>query len=128
MKILLDTHSFLWFISGSSHLSLTARQMIEEATNQPFLSIASLWEMAIKLSLGKLGLGQPFASLVPQQMLTNGIELLNINVDHVAAVVDLPFHHRDPFDRLLVAQAMVEQLPILSADSAFDAYAVKRLW
>lgn len=128
MKILLDTHSFLWFIGGSSHLSSTARQLIEETTNQPFLSIASLWEMAIKLSLGKLSLGQPFASLIPQQMLVNGVELLNMSVDHVAAVVDLPFHHRDPFDRLLVAQAMVEQLPIVSADLTFDAYAVKRLW
>ena len=128
MKLLLDTHSFLWFISGSSRLSSTPRQLIEEATNQPYLSIASLWEMAIKMSLGKLSLTQPFAKLIPEQMRVNGVELLNMSIDHIAIVVDLPFHHRDPFDRLLIAQALVEQLPIVSADPAFDAYGIERLW
>jgi len=128
MRLLLDTHSFLWFISGSTNLSPTARTLIEDASNQPLLSVASLWEMAIKLSLGKLSLAQPFEVLIPQQMRLNGIKLLGIEVEHAAVVSRLPFHHRDPFDRLLIAQAMVEQMPIVSADAAFDTYTVKRLW
>jgi PIN domain nuclease of toxin-antitoxin system len=128
MRLLLDTHSFLWFIDGSENLSVTGRMLIEDASNQPFLSMASLWEMAIKLSLGKLSLAQPFEVLIPQQMRSNGIESLGLEMDHVATVANLPFHHRDPFDRLLVAQAMVEQIPIVSADTAFDAYGVERLW
>jgi len=84
--------------------------------------------MAIKLSLGKLSLAQPFKVLIPQQMRLNGIKLLGIEIEHTAAVSKLPFHHRDPFDRLLIAQAMVEQMPIVSADTAFDTYPVKRLW
>jgi PIN domain nuclease of toxin-antitoxin system len=128
MRLLLDTHSFLWFIDGSENLSTTGRTLIEDASNQPFLSVAGLWEMAIKLSLGKLRLAQPFDLLIPQQMQLNGIEPLGIEMDHVATVAKLPFHHRDPFDRLLIAQAMVEQIPIVSADTAFDAYGVRRLW
>ena len=128
MRLLLDTHGFLWFISGSSSLSPTARGLIEDVSNQPLLSVASLWEMAIKLSLGRLSLVQPFEVLIPQQMRLNGIELLGIEIEHAAAVSKLPFHHRDPFDRLLIAQAMVEHVPIVSADTALDVYTIKRLW
>jgi PIN domain nuclease of toxin-antitoxin system len=128
VKLLLDTHSFLWFISGHTNLSTTACNLIEDTTNQPLLSIASLWEMAIKMSIGKLKLAEPFEQLVPHQMEINGIELLPVDVAHVAKVSELPFHHRDPFDRLLVAQAIIEQMPVVSADSAFDAYPIKRLW
>jgi PIN domain nuclease of toxin-antitoxin system len=128
VKLLLDTHAFLWFIAGSERLSATARQQIEESANQPLLSAASLWEMAIKLSLGRLQLGRPFEDLIPEQMRLNGIQLLGIELEHVTPVTTLPFHHRDPFDRLIVAQAMVEQMPIVSADPAFDAYPIERLW
>jgi len=128
MKILLDTHTFLWFIEGSSNLSPTARGLIEDSSNRPFLSVASLWEMAIKISLGKLRLNQPYESLIPEQLDFNGIEILGIGLSHAAAIVTLPFHHRDPFDRLLIAQAMVENMPLVSADSAFDTYSVNRLW
>ncbi len=128
MRLLLDTHSFLWFINGSPQISTNARTLIEDASNQPLLSAASLWEMAIKLSLGKLSLAQPFEVLIPQQMRLNGIKLLGIEIEHTAAVSKLPFHHHDPFDRLLIAQAMVEQIPIVSADTAFDTYSIKRLW
>jgi PIN domain nuclease of toxin-antitoxin system len=128
MRLLLDTHSFLWFISGSTNLSTIAQTLIEDASNQPFLSVASLWEMAIKLSLGKLRLAQPFEVLIPQQIIRNGIELLGIEIEHTAVVSRLPFHHHDPFDRLLIAQALVEQMPVLSADTAFDEYTVQRLW
>ena len=128
MNLLLDTHAFLWFIAGSERLTAAARELIEESANQPFLSAASLWEMAIKLSLGRLHLGRPFEDLIPEQMRLNGIQLLGIELEHVTPVTTLPFHHRDPFDRLLVAQAMVEQMPIVSADPAFDAYSIERLW
>jgi len=118
----------LWFIGGSVSLSPSARALVEDADNQPFLSMASLWEMAIKLSIGKLSLGQPFETLIPEQMKLNGIELLQIEMPHIVAVASLPFHHRDPFDRLLVAQAIVEQMPIVSGDPAFDSYTIQRLW
>ena len=128
MRLLLDTHAFLWFIMGSPNLSATARALIEDEASERFLSAASLWERAIKLSTGKLTLSAPFDLLIPQQLGLNGIELLSIEVAHAAVISTLPFHHRAPFDRLLVAQAIVENMPIVSVDTAFDMYVVKRLW
>ncbi|OLE51457.1 MAG: twitching motility protein PilT [Acidobacteria bacterium 13_1_20CM_3_53_8] len=128
MKLLLDTHTFIWFIMGSPNLSANARALIEDVANEKFLSVASLWEIAIKLSIGKLTLSVPFDVLIPQQLSLNGFELLNIEIDHAAIVATLPFHHRDPFDRLLIAQAMFEKMPIVSIDTVFDAYPVTRLW
>lgn len=128
MRLLLDTHSFLWFIGGDEHLSLTARALIEDATNDVFLSVASLWEMAIKISLGRLQLAQPFETFIPQQMSLNRVGVLGITISHIAKVATLPFHHRDPFDRLLIAQALVEQMPIVGRDPEFDAYGITRLW
>ena len=93
-----------------------------------FLSVASLWEIAIKLSIGKLTLSAPFNVLIPRQLSLNGFELLDIEIDHTAVVAVLPFHHRDPFDRLLIAQAAVEKMSVISVDTAFDAYPVTRLW
>src|SRR5207244_12653755 len=101
MRLLLDTHSFLWFISGDSKLSPSARAAIEEPTNEVMFSPASAWEMAIKMSLGKLTLTEPFEVLVPREVRRNGFRLLPIELPHVAVVASLPFHHRDPFDRLL---------------------------
>ena len=128
MKLLLDTHTFLWFIMGNSNLSANARALIENQANEKFLSVASLWEIAIKVSIGKLALSAPFDTLIPQQLNYNGFELLKLDVLHVAALINLPFHHRDPFDRLLIAQALVEQMQIVSIDSTFDAYQAQRLW
>ncbi len=128
MKLLLDTQSFLWFISGSTRLSESARQLIEAEDNQSFISMASLWEMGIKVSLGKLTLDQPFETMIPQQLAQNGIEVLQIEFLHVAVVANLPFHHRDPFDRLIVAQANVEGMSIISSDEMLAAYGVTRLW
>ncbi len=128
MKLLLDTHTFLWFIMGSPNLSADARALIEDATNEKFFSVASLWETAIKLSIRKLALSAPFDALFPQQLTLNGVDLLGIRVEHAAAVAVLPFHHRDPFDRLLIAQAIFEKMSIVSIDAAFDAYSVTRLW
>ncbi|MBU2610233.1 MAG: type II toxin-antitoxin system VapC family toxin [Chloroflexi bacterium] len=128
MNLLLDTHAFLWFIGGSSSLSKRARTLIEDETNRVVLSTASLWEIAIKISLEKLTLSESFDVLIPEQLAVNGIELLDISINHAALVANLPFHHRDPFDRLLVAQAKVEQMAVISKDQAFDAYEVNRLW
>jgi PIN domain nuclease of toxin-antitoxin system len=128
VNLLLDTHALLWFIVGSTNLSTKARALIEDEDNPLFISVASLWEMAIKISLGKLTLTQPFESLIAEQLSINSIELMDIKIDHVGQVARLPLHHRDPFDRLLVAQAIVEQMPIVSADAAFDLYSVRRLW
>ncbi len=128
MRLLLDTHIFIWYILDSRKLSPTVRALIDAQDNEILLSIASIWEMAIKHSSGKLSFGMPFEFFIEQQVRPNGIELLNINLDHINVVASLPFHHRDPFDRLLIAQAMVEQIPILSADSVFDNYLIERLF
>jgi PIN domain nuclease of toxin-antitoxin system len=128
MKLLLDTHTFLWFISGDSRLESNARALVEDITNKAFLSVASLWEMAIKISLGKLSFAQPFEVLIAQQLGLNRIDLLGITIKHAAALTTLPFHHRDPFDRLLIVQAQVEQLSIVTCDTLFDAYTVTRVW
>ena len=92
------------------------------------MSIASVWEIAIKVSIGKLAIAQPLDAFLPSQLQQNTITLLDIGLRHVLAVADLPFYHRDPFDRLLAAQAIVDQLRFLSADTAFDAYSVMRHW
>ena len=128
MRLLLDTHTFLWFIMGSPNLSAAARSLIEDAANEKFVSVASLWEIAIKLSIGKLTLSAPFDVLISQQLSLNGFELLNIDIEHAAMVATLPFHHRDPFDRLLIAQAVVEKMSVIGIDAVFDAYHITRLW
>lgn len=126
MRQLLDTHSFIWFITGNPRITFEIRSQIEN--NENLLSIASVWEIAIKSSLGKLNLGMSISTLVEQQVIANGIELLSITTKHLTVVATLPLHHRDPFDRLLIAQSMVETLPIVGADSVFEAYPVQRLW
>jgi PIN domain nuclease of toxin-antitoxin system len=127
MKLPLDTHTFLWFIDDSPQLSARGKALLE-AENDLLFSVGSLWEIAIKLRLGKLTVAMPTEVLMTQQLTSNDIDVLSITVPHLVTVSTLPLHHRDPFDRLIIAQAMVEQLPIVSADSAFDAYPVERLW
>ncbi|MCE7905814.1 MAG: type II toxin-antitoxin system VapC family toxin [Anaerolineae bacterium CFX3] len=128
MNILLDTHTFLWFVDDNPRLSQSARVLIESEDSQPFLSVASLWEIAIKISLGKLTLKQPYETFIPQQLALNGIGVLNISLEHTAAIATLPFHHRDPFDRLIAVQAKIDEMVLLSADPIFDAYGAKRVW
>ncbi len=127
MTFLLDTHTFLWFINDSLQLSVDAKNLLE-ADVDLFLSVASLWEIAIKVSIGKLTLPDTYEKFIPQQVTLNNIEILPISMAHLAVVAVLPLHHRDPFDRLLVAQAMVEQVSIFSADVMFDSYQVSRIW
>ncbi len=127
MTFLLDTHTFLWFINDSPQLSVDAKNLLE-ADVDLLLSVASLWEIAIKVSIGKLMLPDTYDKFIPQQVTLNNIEILPISMAHLAAVAVLPLHHRDPFDRLLTAQAMVEQVSIVSADVMFDSYPVSRMW
>ena len=128
MRFLLDTHAFLWFISGDSDLSDYARRLVENPANERYLSVASLWEVAIKTSLGKLDLGQSMADLVRDHVQGNAIELLGIEPNHLDVVAGLPFRHKDPFDRLIVAQSLAEGMPVISRDSVFDEYGVSRIW
>jgi PIN domain nuclease of toxin-antitoxin system len=128
MNLLLDTHTILWFWWDDPRLSDTAKAVIVDPDNRKLVSTASCWEVAIKVGLKKLDLGAPFRGFIPQQMLRNNLESLSITDDHLAAFVTLPFHHRDPFDRLLIAQATWDDLPVVSADEQLDAYGIERLW
>ena len=128
MNLLLDTHTLLWFLSGHASLSAYARSAIEDVSNEKFVSIASLWETAIKVSLGKMVLSAPFDLLFPHQLQINGFELLPIAMEHLSVATTLPFHHRDPFDRLMIAQAIKAKMALVSADPVFDDYGITRLW
>lgn len=127
MIYLLDTHTFLWFITDDGLLSNDAKRHIEEPQNTIYLSVASIWEIAIKSSLGKLQLPHG-AGFIEEQCRINRIDLLHIQFAHVNGVATLPFHHRDPFDRLIIAQSLSEDMPIIGKDAIFDAYSVKRYW
>jgi PIN domain nuclease of toxin-antitoxin system len=122
MKLLLDAHTFLWFVWDDAQLTNNAKEVITNPANQKFVSAAICWEIAIKMSIGKLDLGEPYRPFMHREIARNNFDILPMSVDHAAAVSVLPFHHRDPFDRMLVAQAMVER------DTAFDAYPITRLW
>ena len=128
MRLLLDTHAFLWFVAGDFTLSAHARSLIEDEGNDKLVSIVSLWEIAVKTSLGKLPLAKPFEQFIPEQLTRNGFQVLALTVAHTAKVAALPLHHRDPFDRMLVAQSLVENLPLLSSDETLNAYGIQRLW
>ena len=127
MNLLLDTHAFLWFVAGDERLSARARRAMEAEDAELFLSAVSIWEMAIKSSLGRLTLPAPLDEYIAEK-LEHGFRVLPIDWMHAAAVEKMPFHHRDPFDRLLVAQAAAEGMPLVSADPEFRAYKVKVIW
>jgi PIN domain nuclease of toxin-antitoxin system len=128
VRLLLDTHTFLWFIGGDDRLPRVARAVIADIGNEVLLSVASLWEIAIKSSLGRLTLGRPFEELIPEQLILNRIDVLPIGLDDLSEVVKLPFHHRDPFDRLIIAQAVRKGLPIVGKDGTFAFYPVQLIW
>ncbi|HUF77526.1 MAG TPA: type II toxin-antitoxin system VapC family toxin [Thermoanaerobaculia bacterium] len=127
-RYLLDTHTFVWMASAPERLGPAARERIDAPATDLLLSIASVWEMAIKRSLGKLELPSALPSFLEEQLAATRTRILDIQAEHAVRVEDLPWHHRDPFDRLLVAQARFETLPLLSRDPIFDAYAIERLW
>lgn len=128
MRLLLDTHAFIWYTTDSSRLTATGRSLIDNGENDILLSTASVWEMAIEHSIGRLTFSMPFMEFIKQQIAVNRIDILEITFDHIEVVASLPLHHRDPFDRLIIAQSMAEQIPILIVDAIFDAYAIARLW
>jgi len=128
VTVLLDTHAFLWFVLDDPKLSARAREAIADPDSRVLLSPASYWEIAIKISLGKYALPGSYADFMCDQLHENDFEILPIRPEHTAKLTDLPFHHRDPFDRLLIAQAMAEDLSLVSAHVAFDAYSIRRLW
>ena len=128
MRLLLDAQALLWFLWDHPRLSTAARASIADPDNDLMLSIGSCCEIAIKVSLGKLKLAQSYRSFLESAMAAHQIELLPINLEHTSILAELPFHHRDPFDRLLAAQALVEQISVVSVDAALDAYGVQRVW
>ncbi len=128
MKLLLDTHAFLWWVAASDELSRKARSTVGSARNECFVSVASGWEIAIKVSLGKLRIDGALDRFLPEQLAASGFQALAIDLKHTARVATLPFHHRDPFDRLLVAQALEEDLTMVTADPVVVKYGVKRVW
>ena len=128
MKTLLDTHVFLWLITGDGRLSKSARQAYLDPETGVYLSAASFWEIGIKTSLGKLTLKEDWLQGFEEQMKINTIQWLPIESRHCEQVSRLPFHHRDPFDRMLIAQALVEDLTLVSSDACFAAYGVPCLW
>lgn len=128
MKVLLDTHAFLWWIMDDPKLSSRAREIISNIKNELFFSAASGWEISIKVQIGRLKLPDEPQRFIPVQMRTNAIQSLPILMSHALHVFILPDHHRDPFDRLLIAQAQLEGLPIMSADPQIAKYQIKIIW
>jgi PIN domain nuclease of toxin-antitoxin system len=127
MSFLLDTHTFIWFINGDRSLSDKVISKIKNVENQCFFSIASIWEIAIKVKLNKLHLKSDFNEIT-NFCFGNEIEILPITFEHIQALNNLDFHHRDPFDRLIIAQSIVEELTVLTKDENFHLYNVKCLW
>jgi PIN domain nuclease of toxin-antitoxin system len=127
MRVLLDTHVLIWLVEGDKNLSTVARSAIEDEDNSLYLSIASLWEITIKLSLGKLDLQLSVDEMVESFLIPGGIEILQIQTSHLSILRNLPLHHRDPFDRMIIAQAKSEKMTLISADGMFDQYGVNLL-
>lgn len=128
MKILLDTHSLFWFIENEPALTAVACQAIGNPDHEVLISPASYWEIAIKSSLGKWQIPRGYNAFLETAFKTYDFKVLPISPAHTSKLLDMPFHHKDPFDRLLIAQALVEHVPIVSADIQLDAYGVRRIW
>ena len=128
MSYLLDTHTFLWCVTEDSRVSEKAKQIFLNKEVELFISVVSIWEMAIKVSIGRLQIVKPYDVFIKEQISSNSLIILPIRPEHTVQVVRLEFHHRDPFDRLLISQAKYEAMPILGSDKAFDLYDVERVW
>lgn len=127
-RLLLDTHALIWFVDQPHRLSAVAFASISNPAHRLLVSAGTAWEIAVKVGTGKLTLSGPYRAWITQALTDLGAHLLPITLDHADVQIGLPFHHRDPFDRLLVAQAMVEGVPVVGADAQFDAYGVTRIW
>lgn len=128
MRVLLDTHAFLWFILDDPQLSPAAKAVIENPANDVCVSPASYWEIAIKIQLGKYSLPLPLRQFMDTHLAANAFDVIPVEPRHVEPLTTLPLHHKDPFDRLIISQAIVEGITVVSADTAFDSYPVTRLW
>ena len=128
MRILLDTHAFLWWITGDQRLSQRSIECISDGSNELFFSVASGWEIAIKAGLGRIDIPDPLDRFVSEHLFRNHMDVLAIQLSHALPVVTLPQFHRDPFDRMLISQAQIERLPILSSDKLLAAYDVEVIW
>ncbi len=128
MRLLLDTHAFLWLLGSPEKLSRTALQACQDPDNTLWLSLVSVWEIQLKVQLKKLQLDAPLSELIKTSLAENQVELLPIELAHILALDGLPYHHRDPFDRLLITQAQIARVPLVSQDSAIVQYPVDVLW
>jgi PIN domain nuclease of toxin-antitoxin system len=128
MNVLLDTHVFIWLDSVPERLSDKALVVCQDQNNALYLSMASVWEMQIKQQLGKLNLKLPLKRLIEEQCANNGLQILPIAIHHIYALNELPLHHNDPFDRLILAQSKLEKLHLASADTIFNRYDVDLIW
>ena len=128
MKVLLDTHTFIWFNLNDPRLTDRARRIIEDATNQVLISPASYWEIAIKISNNRFAINVSYEVFWQSGIDDRGFEILPIELRHTSQLLSMPFHHKDPFDCLLVAQALAEQIPLISNDSTLDTYGIERIW
>lgn len=128
MECLIDTHTLLWIVTDDVQLSKKARRIFLDEQNEIFISIASLWEIAIKVSLKRLNLNQTLNEFYIRHVVGNKIRLLDLKVEHLEVLETLSFHHRDPFDRLIISQAIVEKIPLLSNDKVLSKYPIKRIW
>lgn len=127
-RLLLDTHTFLWWDAAPERLSATVLALCQDPSVRLFLSIVSLWEIQIKSGLGKLPLPLPLAEIIQEQQARHDLQILPVTPEHIYALSGLPPHHKDPFDRLLIAQALTEGLPLASVDGAFSLYPVSTIW
>ena len=128
MRVLVDTHVFLWWVEGDRALPVKAGAALADRDNECLISLVSVWELAIKAGLGKLKLALPVQRYVIEHVAANGFRMLDIQMAHVGRVESLAAHHGDPFDRLLIAQALEERIPVVTADPVFRSYGVKRIW
>ena len=128
MKILIDTHALLWLITDDKRLSEKSKACFIDAENELYFSMASFWEICIKVSIGKLALSENWEQTIKQELMFNSVKLLPISTDHCVQVAKLPFFHRDPFDRLIIAQAITEELHVMSIDEHFSKYSIPLIW
>ena len=128
MRLLVDTHAFIWFSTDDKRLSTNAGEILSDRSNELLISVGSFWELAIKSRLGKLSLSTSFGEFVNEASIRVPFSLLPLEMPHIELVSQLPIHHRDPFDRMLVAQAIVERVPVLTNDAEFENYDIKIVW
>ena len=128
MKLILDTHALIWLTTHDKRISKKAVKAYLDKSNDIFFSKVSVWEMSIKISLGKLKVSYSLEEFIERHVIGNDIRLLNIETQHIYRLENLPFHHRDPFDRLIACQCIEEDYSLISSDYVFDKYSVKRLW